>query len=557
MISSLSIQNYVLITSLDIHFHRGFSVITGETGAGKSILLGAIGLLLGQRAETRMIKAGESRCVIEASFDLTGYDMEDFFEQQELDFDGQSCIIRRELTAAGKSRAFINDTPAQVTQLRELGNRLIDIHSQHQNLLLTSEDFQLSVLDTIAHDEAQLHAYTQAFNNYQQACHRLKDAEQSLARMHEDEDYLRYQLQQLEALQLEEGRQEEMEQEAQLLEHAEDIQSALWAATSALQGDGQNNDGAITILREALRQLQGITDLMPAAEELSERLDSCLIELKDIAGEIESRADGITAEPARLEAVNEWLSAFYSALKKHHVADEAALLAITEDFRHQLEQIDSSDDVLSDLQRQQQEAFDDVISQAHALSALRQEAARTVEEQMHERLTPLGIPNVRFSVEINKYKEPTASGMDQVDFLFSANKNVPLQRIADVASGGEIARVMLSLKAMMSGAVQLPTIIFDEIDTGVSGHIAERMALMMKEMSDGGRQVISITHLPQIAAIGSHHYRVYKQDDDDGVATYIEELDNEQRIKELAQMLSGAELTEAAIQNARVLLRNE
>ena len=556
MIRSLTIQNYALIASLDMRFHSGFSVITGETGAGKSILLGAIGLLLGQRAETRMIKTGASRCVIEAEFDLTGYGMEPFFEHHELDFDGHACILRRELTATGKSRAFINDTPAQVSQLRELGDQLIDIHSQHQNLLLANTDFQLSVLDIIARDDYQKTAYAQAFNTFQQTCRELEEAEKRLAQIRDDEEFIRFQLQQLDELGLEEGRQEEIEQEAQLLEHAEEIRTALWTASKLMQGDEQMNMGVVAALREAQHQLNGVVSLLPSAEELSTRLDSCLIELKDIEGELDSAADNVDVNPTRLEKVNEWLSAFYSALKKHHAADEAALIAIAEQFREQLEQIDNSDDQLQQLKQQRQQAFEAVMTHARKLSQMRQQAAKEVESQLRERLAPLGIPNVRFSVDIRQRQEPTATGIDQVDFLFSANKNTPLQRIADVASGGEIARVMLSLKALISSAVQLPTIIFDEIDTGVSGQIAERMALMMKEMGDGGRQVISITHLPQIAAIGTHHYRVYKQDDTEGTTSHIEELDAEQRVNELAHMLSGAALTEAAIQNARALLQN-
>ena len=556
MIRSLTIQNYALIASLDMRFHSGFSVITGETGAGKSILLGAIGLLLGQRAETRMIKTGASRCVIEAEFDLTGYGMEPFFEHHELDFDGHACILRRELTATGKSRAFINDTPAQVSQLRELGDQLIDIHSQHQNLLLANTDFQLSVLDIIARDDYQKTAYAQAFNTFQQTCRELEEAEKRLAQIRDDEEFIRFQLQQLDELGLEEGRHEEIEQEAQLLEHAEEIRTALWTASKLMQGDEQMNMGVVAALREAQHQLNGVVSLLPSAEELSTRLDSCLIELKDIEGELDSAADNVDVNPTRLEKVNEWLSAFYSALKKHHAADEAALIAIAEQFREQLEQIDNSDDQLQQLKQQRQQAFEAVMTHARKLSQMRQQAAKEVESQLRERLAPLGIPNVRFSVDIRQRQEPTATGIDQVDFLFSANKNTPLQRIADVASGGEIARVMLSLKALISSAVQLPTIIFDEIDTGVSGQIAERMALMMKEMGDGGRQVISITHLPQIAAIGTHHYRVYKQDDTEGTTSHIEELDAEQRVNELAHMLSGAALTEAAIQNARALLQN-
>lgn len=555
MIHTLSIQNYALITSLHIDLHRGFSVITGETGAGKSILLGAINLLLGQRAETRMIKAGASRCVIEAEFDLSGYGLDAFFKDNDFDFDGHTCLLRRELTASGKSRAFINDTPAQVAQLRELGDKLIDIHSQHQNLLLATEDFQLSVLDILGHTDGPRKAYAEAFAAYQRASRDIRDAEQALRNIRDEEDYLRFQLQQLDELHLEAGRQDTLEQEAQMLEHAEDIREALFAADALMQGDGTNSAGVISALREAQHHLAAIADVLPEADALAARVDSCLIELRDVQSEIEDQAEHIDSDPQRLEAVNEWLSKLYSAMKKHHVPDENGLIALADEFRRKLDAITYSDENMQQLKEARQKAYEETLRQAQVLTELRKKAAQQVERQMRELLTPLGIPNIRFSVEVRQHQEPTATGIDQVDFLFSANKNSPLQRIADVASGGEIARVMLSLKAMLSGAVQLPTIIFDEIDTGVSGQIAERMARIMQQMADGGRQVISITHLPQIAAIGEHHYRVFKQDDADGTSTHIEELDEQQRVNELAHMLSGSELTEAAVDNARALLR--
>ncbi len=556
MLKQLYIRNFTLIDELDIRLHPGFSVITGETGAGKSIILGAIGLLLGQRADSKSLKNNAEKCVVEAHFDLSKYNLQPFFEENDIDFDAADTIIRRELTTAGKSRAFINDTPAQVNQLRDLGNRLIDIHSQHQNLLLTTEDFQLSVIDTLAHDETLLKAYSQAFNDYQQACQQLEEAQQRLDHLHDDEEYLRFQLQQLDELELQEGRQEEMEQEAQMLEHAEEIRTALWTASNLIQGDGEMNAGVISALRETQHQLSAVAAMLPAAEELATRVNSCLIELKDIEGELDSAAERVEVDPSRLDKVNEWLSAFYAALKKHHAADEAALISVAAQYREQLEQIDTSDEQLQLLEQRRKQALETVMGFGEELTQIRHQYAREVENQLHERLAPLGIPNVRFKVEISQTPMPTPTGFNKVEFLFSANKNTPLQPVADVASGGEIARVMLSLKAMLSGAVQLPTIIFDEIDTGVSGQIAERMALMMKEMGDGGRQVISITHLPQIAAIGAHHYRVFKQDEADSTTSHIEELDTEQRVIELAHMLSGAELTEAAKQNARALLQN-
>ncbi len=556
MLLSLSIKNYALISELHIEFERGFSVITGETGAGKSILLGAIGLLLGGRAETRMLKTGAKRCTIEAEFNLKGYHMDAFFEENDIDFDGESCIIRRELTDAGKSRAFINDTPAQVTQLRALGNQLIDIHSQHQNLLLGQEDFQLNVLDIIARNQTQRDAYTAAYSAYHTSLLRLKEAEEALSRGRDDEDYLRFQLQQLDELQLEAGKQEEMEQEAQVLEHAEEIREALWTTEQLLQGDDRSDNGILPALRAAERQLSSIASLLPAAEELTERIGNCQIELRDIAMELNGQADDIDVNPSRLETVHEWLSALYSAMQKHHVQEEQQLIDLAEDFRRRLTLIDNSDEQLTALRKACQQTQQSLLQAGEQLTASRREAACEVERQMCELLVPLGIPNVQFQVAVTPRTEPASSGMDNVCFLFCANKNGQLQPISDIASGGEIARVMLSLKALISSAVQQPTIIFDEIDTGVSGQMAERMATMMRTMGDGGRQVISITHLPQIAAMGRHHYRVYKEDSDEGTTSHIERLDDEARITELAHMLSGAEVTTEAVANAKTLLRH-
>lgn len=556
MLLSLSIKNYALISELHIEFERGFSVITGETGAGKSILLGAIGLLLGGRAETRMLKTGAKRCTIEAEFNLKGYHMDAFFEENDIDFDGESCIIRRELTDAGKSRAFINDTPAQVTQLRALGNQLIDIHSQHQNLLLGQEDFQLNVLDIIARNQTQRDAYTAAYSAYHTSLLRLKEAEEALSRGRDDEDYLRFQLQQLDELQLEAGKQEEMEQEAQVLEHAEEIREALWTTEQLLQGDDRSDNGILPALRAAERQLSSISSLLPAAEELTERIGNCQIELRDIAMELNGQADDIDVNPSRLETVHEWLSALYSAMQKHHVQEEQKLIDLAEDFRRRLALIDNSDEQLTALREACQQTQQSLLQAGEHLTASRREAACEVERQMCELLVPLGIPNVQFQVAVTPRTEPASSGMDNVCFLFCANKNGQLQPISDIASGGEIARVMLSLKALISSAVQQPTIIFDEIDTGVSGQMAERMATMMRTMGDGGRQVISITHLPQIAAMGRHHYRVYKEDSDEGTTSHIERLDDEARITELAHMLSGAEVTTEAVANAKTLLRH-
>lgn len=556
MLQSLHIRNYVLIKELDINFSQGFSVLTGETGAGKSIILGAIGLLLGQRADTKMISEGEKHCIIEAEFNIEGLSLDALFQRLDIDSDDATCIIRRELSSNGKSRAFVNDTPVALPALRELGDKLIDIHSQHKNLLLATENFQLQVLDTLAADSPLREDYERTFTIYTNACHRLAEAQAALEQSQADEDYLRFQLQQLEELNLESGRQDEMEREQQVLEHAEEIKAALWTASCAMQGDGESQ-GAIALLHSAQRQLESISSMLESSAELTERLESALIEVRDIASSVEAEADAVSVDPARLEVVSEWLSALYSAMRKHHVDDEEALIALRDELSERLLSIANSDEHINNITRERDEAYDHLLKTAQKLTKAREKAAKTVEAQMLKLLAPLGIPNVQFQVAIQKRKEPAPNGLDQVEFLFSANQGSPLRPISEVASGGEIARVMLSLKTLMSGATNLPTIIFDEIDTGVSGHIAERMAQMMLDMGKNGRQVISITHLPQIAALGQHHYRVFKTDDASGTTSHIEQLSPADRITEIAHMLSGAELTQAAIDNARELLKIE
>ncbi|MBQ6432874.1 MAG: DNA repair protein RecN [Bacteroidaceae bacterium] len=556
MLQSLHIRNYVLIKELDINFSQGFSVLTGETGAGKSIILGAIGLLLGQRADTKMISEGEKHCIIEAEFNIEGLSLDALFQRLDIDSDDATCIIRRELSSNGKSRAFVNDTPVALPALRELGDKLIDIHSQHKNLLLATENFQLQVLDTLAADSPLREDYERTFTIYTNACHRLAEAQAALEQSQADEDYLRFQLQQLEELNLESGRQDEMEREQQVLEHAEEIKAALWTASCAMQGDGESQ-GAIALLHSAQRQLESISSMLESSAELTERLESALIEVRDIASSVEAEAEAVSVDPARLEVVSEWLSALYSAMRKHHVDDEEALIALRDELSERLLSIANSDEHINNITRERDEAYDHLLKTAQKLTKAREKAAKTVEAQMLKLLAPLGIPNVQFQVAIQKRKEPAPNGLDQVEFLFSANQGSPLRPISEVASGGEIARVMLSLKTLMSGATNLPTIIFDEIDTGVSGHIAERMAQMMLDMGKNGRQVISITHLPQIAALGQHHYRVFKTDDASGTTSHIEQLSPADRITEIAHMLSGAELTQAAIDNARELLKIE
>ena len=551
MLRSLYIQNYALIEKLDIGFDSGFSVITGETGAGKSIILGAIGLLLGQRADVKSIRKGASKCIIEARFDVSAYGMQPFFEANELEYEDE-CILRRELYASGKSRAFINDTPASLAQMKELGELLIDVHSQHQNLLLNKEGFQLNVLDLLAHDDAELAAYQKLYNDWRQARQDLEAlvarAEQSRA----DEDYIRFQLEQLEEANLTDGEQEELEQEAEMLAHAEDIKAGLYRAGQALNAD---EGGVLEALKDCQNTMMGLRSVFAPAGELADRLDSVYIELKDISQEVSDKEEEVEFNPARLDEVNARLNLIYSLQQKHRVDTVKALLSLQESYALQLSAITSSDEDIARLEAQVKELFSQVTAQAQVLTEARTRAALEVERQMAARLVPLGMPNVRFQVEMGVRKEPGGHGADTVNFLFSANKNGVLQNISSVASGGEIARVMLSVKAMIAGAVKLPTIVFDEIDTGVSGEIADRMADIMQEMGDNDRQVISITHLPQIAARGRAHYKVYKEDNEVETSSHIRRLTDDERVEELAHMLSGATLTEAALNNARALLK--
>lgn len=550
MLKSLFIQNYALIDTLNIEFESGFSVITGETGAGKSIILGAINLLLGQRAESKFIKKNAQKCTIEAFFDLSRYGMEAFFERNDLDFDGE-CIIRREISASGKSRTFINDTPVPLALLKELGETLIDIHSQHQNLLLNKEDFQMNVVDIIAANKEERDTYALLYKEYRSLSARLRKAIETAEKTKAEEDYIRFQLEQLEAAQLQPGEQKELEKEAELLEHAEEIKHALFTVDGKLNHE---EEGVVTTLRECQHSLQNLQQVYPAAEEMASRLQSCYIEIKDLAKEISTEAEQIEYNPERLNYVNERLNTIYSLQQKHHVDTLEELIDLQEDYARQLDNIENSEAHLQQLEKDKEEALEKVKKQAAVLTEQRIKAAQRIEAQMKELLVPLGIPNVRFCIDLKKKEEPDERGMDKIAFLFSANKNGELQQIAQVASGGEIARVMLSLKALISGAVKLPTIIFDEIDTGVSGYIAEKMAHIMQEMGANNRQVISITHLPQIAALGATHYKVYKEDNEQGTTSHIIRLSQEERVKEIAHMLSGTTLTDAAISNAKELL---
>lgn len=550
MLKHLYIKNFTLIDQLDIAFHSGFSVITGETGAGKSIILGAIGLLLGNRADSKQIKQGEKKCTIEAHFDLSHYGFESFFEDNDIDFEPEDTIIRRELTANGKSRAFINDTPVSLQMMRILGEQLIDIHSQHQNLLLQKDDFQLSVVDIIAQDSAALSAYHSSYQHYKESLQCLADLKEQIAKAQENEEFMRFQFNELESAGLVEGRQQELEQESETLSHSEDIKTAYYEADHLLNDD---DNGIIYKLGESLDSLSNIENVYPKAKDVVQRLSSVHIELKDIASEVGSEVENIEFDPSRLDSINQQLDQLNTLEQKYHVSTEEELIEIRDNIAEQLQSIDNSDEELESLTKKVDEELKLCTEKAAKLTELRLKAGKIVEKEMSKRLIPLGIPNVRFKVDITS-KPLSLDGADKVQFLFSANTSTAMEPVAQVASGGEIARVMLSLKAMISGAVKLPTIIFDEIDTGVSGKIAQKMALIMQEMGNNNRQVISITHLPQIAALGSSHYKVEKEETAEGTRSHMRELNQEERVCEIAQMLSGADISDAALQNARELL---
>lgn len=550
MLKQLYIKNFTLIDELDIPFYPGFSVITGETGAGKSIILGAIGLLLGNRADARQIKQGERKCVVEAHFDLSRYNMRSFFDDNDIDYEDE-CIIRREVNSSGKNRGFINDQPVTVALMRELGEHLIDIHSQHQNLLLQKDDFQLNVVDIVADDKKELENYQSLYYKWQEAKRQLKQLQTEITANKEQEEFMRFQLQELSQAELSDGEQEQLEKEVSTMSHVEEIKQALYDADGILSAD---DSGSVDRVHEAWSILQKINELYPDIKELNERLDSCYIELKDIANEIQNSLESVEFDPADYQRKSERLDLIYSLEQKFHKETVGELITERDSLAEQLNRIDNSEEALKQQQAKVDETFAVCKKAAATLTHIRQQAAEKIRKEMETRLQPLGIPNVRFNIKIDP-QELTTDGGDRVCFLFSANKSTAMQPVSEVASGGEIARVMLSIKAIISSAVKLPTIIFDEIDTGVSGHVAEKMAMIMREMGDNNRQVISITHLPQIAAMGKHHYKVEKQETPDGTQSHMRLLNHDERVKEIAQMLSGSSITNAAIENAKELLK--
>lgn len=550
MLSNLLINNYALIEHLDIDFPEGFSVITGETGAGKSIILGALGLLMGQRSDAKAIKAGQKKCYIEATFDVAALGLSDFFADNDIDFDGRECIVRREVSASGKSRAFINDMPVPVSVLKTLSAAIIDIHSQHQNLLLGHEHFLLGMLDTVAGNAALRERYAASYASWRQAVKALEILRRKCEENRNNHDYLLFQHRQLEEAGLHSGEQEELEQESDMLGHAEEIKAAIFEASTALSEEGGQ---AIGHLRQAVQALRGISSVYQPAGELAERTESARIELEDIASELERAEERIDFDPARQTYVDDRLALIYELEKKHGVETVDALIDVEAALRKSLDEMENSDEIVNEKEAEIAQLFERLTAQGEALTASRRQAADKTAEALKQTLVFLAMPSVSLHFDIKRRDVPDASGFDSVAFLFSANRHVPEQDVAQIASGGETARLMLALKAYIARQRNLPTIIFDEIDTGVSGTVAEKMAQVMRQMADHC-QVICITHLPQIAALGAQHFRVYKAETAEGTASHIVRLTTEERIREIANMLSGAEMTEAAINNAKALL---
>lgn len=551
MLRSIVIKNFALVESVEVDFSSGFSVITGETGAGKSVFLGAIAMMLGQRSDAKSIREGADRCVIEGCFDISSFSLEPFFADNDLDYCNGDCIIRRELSSSGRSRAFVNDTPVSVSLLKELGSRLIDIHSQHQNLLLGNKNFQLGVLDVLADDGELLGDYRCKYTEYSAAQKELTALKEALASSTRDEEWLRFQAEEIERAALREGEQEELEQEQQELSHAEEIQAALYGAYSSIDSGEQS---LLHALRDAANALSRISSHYQAAGELGERIESNYIELKDCCDELQQRASRVQFAPERLEFVDRRLALIYDLQKKHRVGSLNELIALGKSYRERLDKIDNSDWELAQAEKRCAALRNELAASAAELSKARKGAADVLKSSITEILVNLGMPMIRFEVDIQPATEFASMGNDVVTFLFSANSISAPQPLADVASGGEMARVMLALKSLIATNLNQPTLIFDEIDTGISGVLAERMGRLMQQMGSAQRQVLSITHLPQVAALGASHYKVYKEETAKGTLTNIVKLSKEERVREIAQMMSGEVLTDAALKNAALLL---
>jgi DNA repair protein RecN (Recombination protein N) len=550
MLTSLYICNYALISELKIDFDKGFSVITGETGAGKSIILGALSLILGQRAETKFVKKDTEKCVIEAEFDISNYKkLKYFFENNDIDDTGKSCIIRRELISSGKSRAFVNDTPVSLTVLRDLSIQLIDIHSQFDNLMLSNDGYQLEVVDVVANNNDLLKKYAAEYNDWQELLVELKKLEKMAEKSAMELDFIQFQFTQLNDAKLDENEQELLESEQETLVHAEEIKAELTNATMLL--DEENS--VLPLLKEVIAGVTKVKNYISGSDAWIERLQSCYIDIKDIKSELGTFADKVEFNPSRLEWIETRLSELYTLQKKYKVNSVAELIEIRNEFEKQLLKIESFDEEIEKSKSMIALAAENLKQTAKQLTESRKKAVQPIEKYMVSQLVKLGIVNAQFKVDMRQVSDFLPNGMDEISFLFSANKNREVQPVQMVASGGEMSRLMLSIKSLIANKTDLPSIIFDEIDTGVSGEIAHRVGEIMQTMSKE-MQVITITHLPQIAAKSAHHYRVFKDDSGEQSQTRIVKLSNEERATEIAQMLSGKNITQAALQNARELL---
>lgn len=554
MLQTLHISNYALIDCLDIDFHRGFNIITGETGAGKSIMLGALSLLMGGRADTKVVRDQSRKSVIEAIFaGIEKYsDLKEYFEANDIEWDSNQCILRREIAPAGRSRAFINDSPVTLSILETVSRQLIDIHSQHQNQLLQNPEYQLAIIDNLAGNKELLAEYRRRYNTYRETVKRYNEVRRSVEKNAGDEEFMRFQLGQLEELHLVEGEQEELERERTLLSNMNDIKSTLNEALDALTNADVT---ALSQLAIASECCENLGDAIEEASSLYDRIESARIEIQDIAETLSEYDNNLQADPDELEAIEERLNAIYSLQHRHKVASVAELIAIREDLRGRIEALDNSDTTLEELLREVKRARALARESAQALSARRKEEALRFESDLLERAVPLGMKNLCCKVNVEPADNMSTSGIDNVAFLFAFNKNQPLMSVGGAASGGEISRLMLSIKTIIADKMQLPSIIFDEIDTGVSGDVANRMGDMMHDIA-ANLQVITITHLPQVAAKGAHHYKVFKEDDEQSTLTRIKHLSADERVDELALMLSGSTTDEAARANAKALLKH-
>ncbi len=550
MLVKLYVQNYALIKDLDVELEDGLTIITGETGSGKSILLGALSLILGSRADSSVLLEKNEKCVVEGTFRIGDYDLSEFFTANELDYEPVTTM-RREINPAGKSRAFINDTPVTINLLKELGDRLIDIHSQHQTLMLHDNSFQLNVIDSFAGTSKLKDEYKLVYNKYRSLSKEFNELKEKADRNKADLEYFQFQLTQLEEAKLREGEQEELEKEQELLSHAEEIKIGLSNASSLLSSD---NASVLLLLREAKSALFKIAEFLPNGDEILRRSESSFIELNDLAGEIEKMMATIDADPNRLALVNDRLDSLYSLIQKHRVKGLNELIVKKEDIRKQVKSIETSDERMAEVEAALKKETAALKSLADGISIKRNNILGDVEKKISDLLKQLGMPNARFRVSMTKLQDFTATGTDHADFLFSANKQVEPENLAKIASGGELSRVMLSLKSLLTKNNNLPTIIFDEIDSGVSGEVADKVGQILAGMGKY-MQVVNITHLPQVASRGTKHYHVYKDDSGDSTITRVKLLTHEERVTEVAKLLSGSEITDTAIRNAKELLK--